>query len=189
MPLRPSGTVTFLFTDIEGSTSMLDELGPSAYAAALELHRVALRRAWELHQGVEVDTQGDSFFVAFSRAGDAADAARESQSVLREHGIRVLLVEPAYTKTSFDTNAMQPDAPLPVYAERRRVFDDVIADAMRAGDDPAIVAEVIVTAATATRPKLRYTAGPLASRVSKARRLVPAGVFDRQIRKTNRMPA
>ena len=108
---------------------------------------------------------------------------------VREHGIRVLLVEPAYTKTSFDTNAMQPDSRMPLYAERRRVFDDVIADAMRAGDDPAIVAEVIVTAATATRPKLRYTAGPLASRVSKARRLVPAGVFDKQIRKTNRMPA
>ena len=108
---------------------------------------------------------------------------------VREHGIRVLLVEPAYTKTSFDTNAMQPDSMMPLYAERRRVFDDVIADAMRAGDDPAIVAEVIVTAATATRPKLRYTAGPLASRVSKARRLVPAGVFDKQIRKTNRMPA
>ena len=67
---------------------------------------------------------------------------------VREHGIRVLLVQPAYTKTSFDTNAAQPDTPLPVYAERRRVFDEVMADAMKAGDDPAVVAKVIVTAAT-----------------------------------------
>ena len=53
---------------------MLDELGPSAYAASLELHQVTLRRAWESHEGVEIDTQGDSFFVAFSRAGDAVEA-------------------------------------------------------------------------------------------------------------------
>src|SRR6266480_3007968 len=58
---------------------------------------------------------------------------------VREHGIRVLLVEPAYTKTSFDTNAVQPDTPLPLYAERRRVFDEVMADAMKNGDDPAVV--------------------------------------------------
>jgi nucleoside-diphosphate-sugar epimerase len=85
-------------------------------------------------------------------------------------------------------NAAQPDTPLPLYAERRRVFDEVIADAMKAGDDPAVVAKVIVTAATDKKPKLRYTAGPLASRVTTARRLVPAGAFDKQIRKNNRMP-
>ncbi|WP_406329734.1 oxidoreductase [Streptomyces sp. NBC_00203] len=107
---------------------------------------------------------------------------------VREHGVRVLLVQPAYTKTSFDTNAAQPDTPLSLYAERRRVFDEVIADAMKDGDDPAVVAKVIVTAATDRKPKLRYTAGPLASRVTTARRLVPAGAFDKQIRKNNRMP-
>ncbi len=108
---------------------------------------------------------------------------------VREHGVRVLLVQPAYTKTSFDTNAAQPDTPLPLYAERRRIFDEVIADAMKGGDDPAVVAKTIVTAATDKKPKLRYTAGPLASRVTKARRLVPAGTFDKQIRKNNRLPS
>ena len=82
MPPRPSGTVTFLFTDVEGSTSLLGELGPDAYAAELERHRTSLRQAWESHGGVEIDTQGDSFFVAFSRAGDAAAAARAAQSLL-----------------------------------------------------------------------------------------------------------
>ena len=61
---------------------MLDELGPSAYAASLEFHQSALRRALQSHEGVEVDTQGDSFFVAFSRAADAVGAAHESQAVL-----------------------------------------------------------------------------------------------------------
>lgn len=59
---------------------------------------------------------------------------------------------------------------------------------MKTGDDPAVVAKEIVTAATAPKPKLRYTAGPLASRITTARRLVPAGIFDKQIRRFNRMP-
>src|SRR6266550_1680356 len=78
---------------------------------------------------------------------------------LREHGVRVLLVEPAYTRTGFDANALQADAPLPIYAARRQAFDRVIASAMEGGDDPATVARSIVAAATDPRPKLRYTAG------------------------------
>lgn len=107
---------------------------------------------------------------------------------VREHGIRVVLVQPAYTKTRFDANATQPDTPMTLYGERRRVFDEVMASAMSAGDDPAAVARVVLAAATDKKPKLRYTAGPLASRVTKARRFVPAGLFDKQIRKSNRMP-
>src|SRR5947199_4324539 len=84
----PSGTVTFLFTDIEGSTKLLHELG-DAYADALAEHRRALRAAFEAHGGVEVDTQGDAFFVAFGRAGDALAAAREGQEALAEGPIRV----------------------------------------------------------------------------------------------------
>jgi class 3 adenylate cyclase len=64
----PSGTVTFLFTDIEGSTKLLHDLGPKRYARTLEKHRLILRRAFSAHGGVEVDTQGDAFFVAFPTA-------------------------------------------------------------------------------------------------------------------------
>jgi NAD(P)-dependent dehydrogenase (short-subunit alcohol dehydrogenase family) len=106
---------------------------------------------------------------------------------VREYGIRVLLVEPGYTKTGFDANAMRPDTPLPVYAQQRHTFDDVLAAAMKDGDDPAIVAKVIVAAATDPKPKLRYTAGRDAGRVSTLRRIVPAWAFDRQIRKLNRL--
>ncbi len=108
---------------------------------------------------------------------------------LREHGVRVLLIEPAYTRTGFDANALQPDAPLPIYAEQRQAFDRVLAGAMEGGDDPATVAMSIVAAATDPKPRLRYTAGSTAGRVSALRRFVPAWAFDRQIRKLNRLPA
>src|SRR5437763_524537 len=104
---------------------------------------------------------------------------------VREHGVRVLLVEPAYTKTGFDSNIVQPDAPLPVYEQQRRVADEIIAAAVASGDDPAVVARVIVAAATDAKPRLRYTAGPLAGRVRTLRRIAPARAFDRQIRKLN----
>ncbi len=84
----PSGTVTFLFTDIEGSTKLLDQLG-DAYADALDDHRRALRDAFTTHAGVEVDMQGDAFFVAFARASDAASAALEGQRALDVSPLRV----------------------------------------------------------------------------------------------------
>jgi predicted ATPase/class 3 adenylate cyclase len=79
--LLPEGTVTFLFTDIEGSTRLLHELG-DAYADVLAEHRRVLRDAFVRHGGVEVDTQGDAFFVAFARASDALAAALVAQAGL-----------------------------------------------------------------------------------------------------------
>lgn len=78
----PRGTVTFLFTDIEGSTRLLHELGAEGYADALAAHRRVLREAFERHGGVEVDTQGDAFFVAFPTAPGALEAARAGQQAL-----------------------------------------------------------------------------------------------------------
>ena len=77
----PSGTVTFLFTDIEGSTRLLSELG-TARITALDDHRRLVRDAIAEHGGVEVDTQGDAFFVAFARAGDAVRPAIEIQRAM-----------------------------------------------------------------------------------------------------------
>jgi len=84
----PSGTVTLLFTDIEGSTRLLQELGTD-YREALDEHRRVIRNAFETRGGVEVDTQGDAFFVAFPAARDAVDAAREAQQALASGPIRV----------------------------------------------------------------------------------------------------
>jgi predicted ATPase len=78
----PGGTVTFLFTDIEGSTRLLHELGAERYADDLAAHRRVLRQAFARHGGVEVDTQGDAFFVAFPTAPGALAAASEAQEAL-----------------------------------------------------------------------------------------------------------
>ena len=80
-PNLPAGTVTFLFTDIEGSTRLLERYG-DRYGELLAQHRGVLREAFERHDGVEVDTQGDAFFVAFSRATDALAAAEQAQAEL-----------------------------------------------------------------------------------------------------------
>ncbi len=81
----PGGTVTLLFTDIEGSTRMLQELGREAYVRALTAHRRLLRDAFTAHGGVEVEMQGDSFHFAFPYARDAVAAAVAGQRALAEH--------------------------------------------------------------------------------------------------------
>jgi predicted ATPase/class 3 adenylate cyclase len=79
---QPTGTVTMLFTDVEGSTRALRQLGPERYAEALDLHRRLLRDAFEQHGGYEVDCEGDAFFVAFPRAESAVAAAVDAQQRL-----------------------------------------------------------------------------------------------------------
>src|SRR5919206_3438040 len=78
------GTVTLLFTDIEGSTRLLRQLG-ERYAEILAEHQRLLREAFAAHGGREVDTQGDAFFVAFPRAVDAVLAAVDAQRALAAH--------------------------------------------------------------------------------------------------------
>jgi predicted ATPase/class 3 adenylate cyclase len=104
----PAGTVTFLFTDIAGSTTLLHELGAEAYAEALAEHRRAVRDAFAAHGGVEVDTQGDAFFYAFPTAPGALDAAADATEALAGGPIRVrmgvhtgtpLLTEEGYVGT------------------------------------------------------------------------------------------
>jgi NAD(P)-dependent dehydrogenase (short-subunit alcohol dehydrogenase family) len=130
------------------------------------------------------------YMASYAATKHAIEGYSESvDHELREHGVRVLLVEPAYTRTGFDANALQADGPLPIYAAQRQVFDRVMAGAMAGGDDPATVARVIVAAATDPKPRLRYTAGSRARRVSTLRRFVPGWAFDRQIRKLNHLPA
>ncbi|OQY97818.1 MAG: hypothetical protein B6D41_02945 [Chloroflexi bacterium UTCFX4] len=80
----PTGTVTLLFTDIEGSTKLLQQLG-ERYARILAAHHEILRACFEKHHGRIVDTQGDSFFVCFARAMDAVNAAVDAQRALHAH--------------------------------------------------------------------------------------------------------
>ncbi len=127
------------------------------------------------------------YMAAYAATKHAVEGYSESvDHEVREHGVRVLLVQPAYTNTGFDANAVQPDTPLPIYAEQRHIFDHVMAAAIKGGDDPVTVAKAIVAAATKPKPKLRYPASPKARRLSTMRRLVPARAFDNSLRKFNK---
>jgi predicted ATPase/class 3 adenylate cyclase len=86
---QPSGTVTLVFTDIEGSTKLLDALGAEEYRRALDEHRRGVRCAFDSHRGYEVDTAGDSFFYAFPTAGEAVSAVGEALDALEDGPIRV----------------------------------------------------------------------------------------------------
>ncbi len=85
MPSLPTGTVTFLFTDIEGSTTLLQRLGDRRYAEVLAEHQRLVRDAFAKGNGQEIDTQGDAFLVAFSRARDAVATAVAAQQALMKH--------------------------------------------------------------------------------------------------------
>src|SRR3954453_11277972 len=85
MSTLPGGTVTFVFTDIEGSTQLLQELGDEAYGRVSGEHRRLLRETFGAHAGTEIDTQGDAFFFSFPRARDAVSAAVDAQRALRDH--------------------------------------------------------------------------------------------------------
>jgi class 3 adenylate cyclase len=85
MSQLPGGTVTFVFTDIEGSTRLLQELGDEGYGRVSGDHRRLVREAFGLHEGTEIDTQGDAFFFSFPRARAAVAAAVDAQRALRDH--------------------------------------------------------------------------------------------------------
>jgi short-subunit dehydrogenase len=105
---------------------------------------------------------------------------------LRTRGIRVSVIEPAYTKTHFEANLLQPDATLDEYREVRAALGARLKELMAAADEPAVVADAVLRAASAARPRLRYTAGPLASRLRLLRRFAP-GVMDAGIRRDLRL--
>lgn len=108
---------------------------------------------------------------------------------IRAFGIRVSLIEPAYTRSVFDQNALEPDAMLKDYDQARAGTHALLQAVMPTGDPPEVVAEAVLLAATAARPRRRYTAGKLARQISMLRRFAPAEMFDKSLRKQLRLPA
>ena len=108
---------------------------------------------------------------------------------LRTRGIRVSVIEPAYTKTQFDANFLAPDSKLDEYREVRALLDRVLKQVMATADEPTVVADVVLEAAIASRPKLRYAAGGPAKRLRLLRRFAPARLVDGGIRKDLRLDA
>lgn len=101
---------------------------------------------------------------------------------LRTKGIRVSVIEPAYTNTNFEANAPELDAKIEEYAIARKALAKILKAAVESGDDPKVVASVVLKAANAKHPKMRYTAGKLACRLSFLRRFAPAVLVDKGIR-------
>src|SRR5207302_3275187 len=108
---------------------------------------------------------------------------------LRTRGIRVSVIEPAYTKTQFGAHFLEADSKLDEYREVRAAVSKRIKQAMATADEPTVVADVVLEAAIAARPKLRYTAGGLASRLRLLRRFAPAGLVDAGMRRDLRLDA
>lgn len=106
---------------------------------------------------------------------------------LRTRGIRVSVIEPAYTKTPFDANMLEADAKLDEYREIRAIVVGRIKALMSTAESPQVVADTVLKAASAARPKLRYTAGSLASRLGFLRRFAPAALVDGALRKDMRL--
>jgi NAD(P)-dependent dehydrogenase (short-subunit alcohol dehydrogenase family) len=108
---------------------------------------------------------------------------------LRTRGIRVSVIEPAYTKTQFDAHLLEADSKLDQYREVRAAVGKRLQELVAAAGQPGVVANAVLQAATAARPKLRYTAGGLASRLRWLRRFAPASLVDAGIRKNLQLDA
>ena len=108
---------------------------------------------------------------------------------LRTRGIRVSVVEPAYTKTQFEAHLLEADAKLDEYRDVRAALSKKLKEELAAAEAPGIVADVVLQAATAARPKLRYTAGRVAGRLRWLRRFAPARLLDAGIRKDLQLEA
>lgn len=108
---------------------------------------------------------------------------------VRAFNIRVSVIEPAFVRTVFDQNGIEPDSQLREYDRARAGFRALLGDVMPKADRPEVVADVVVRAATDARPRRRYTAGKAARQVSFLRRFAPMEMFDKSLRKQFRLPA
>ncbi|MFL5447100.1 MAG: oxidoreductase [Gemmatimonadales bacterium] len=130
------------------------------------------------------------FMALYAASKHALEGYSESlDHEIRGSGVRVVLVEPYYTRTSFDGNVYQADQQLDVYRSARANAQGVMRDEMKTADTPELVATAVVKASTEAHPDRRYTAGRRARQVSLLRRFVPGSAFDKSLRKQMRLPA
>lgn len=124
------------------------------------------------------------YMATYAATKHAVEGFSESlDHELRTSGIRVSVVEPGYTNTQFEANTLEVDAKIDEYNIARKALTKLMKVAIAGGDDPKLVANVVLKAANAKHPKLRYAAGKLACRLSFLRRFAPAALVDIGIRK------
>ncbi len=130
------------------------------------------------------------FMALYAASKHALEGYSESlDHEIRATGVRVVLVEPAYTRTSFEGNVYQADQQLDVYRSARTNAEGVLRDGMKTADTPELVASAVAKASTEVNPRRRYTAGRAARQISLLRRFVPTAAFDKSLRKQMRLPA
>jgi NAD(P)-dependent dehydrogenase (short-subunit alcohol dehydrogenase family) len=130
------------------------------------------------------------FMALYAASKHAVEGYSESlDHEIRGSGVRVVLVEPAYTRTSFEGNVYQADQQLDVYRSARANAEGVLRDGMKTADTPELVASAVVKASTELNPRRRYTAGRAARQITLLRRFVPTAAFDKSLRKQMRLPA
>lgn len=108
---------------------------------------------------------------------------------VRAFGIRVVMVEPGVTRTAFEENLTRADRPMDIYAKERTRSENLMRKWVETGDAPQVVADTVVKAAIAAKPKLRYSAGKQSGQVRALRRYMPESVVDKILRKVNEFPA
>jgi short-subunit dehydrogenase len=130
------------------------------------------------------------YMALYAASKHAVEGFSESlDHELRTRGIRVSVIEPANTNTQFDANLLQPDSKIDEYHGARAAVAKRMTEMVAAGDQPDVVADAVLKAAIAARPKLRYPAGGAARRLRLLRRFAPAGVVDAGLRKNLRLDA
>ena len=131
------------------------------------------------------------YMAVYASSKHALEGYSESlDHEIRDAGIRVVIVEPAYTRTSFEGNLIQADQQLDAYKSARSNAEAVMRDVMNStADSPDVVAETVLKACTTANPRSRYAAGKMARQVSLLRRFVPAFAFAKSLRKQMRLPA
>lgn len=123
------------------------------------------------------------YMATYSATKHAIEGYSESlDHELRTRGIRVSVIEPAYTKTNFEANAPALDRKIEEYTVARKALAKLMKSAIESGDDPMVVAQVVLKAVNAKNPKIRYPAGKLACRLNFLRKFAPAALMDKGIR-------
>jgi short-subunit dehydrogenase len=130
------------------------------------------------------------YYAIYAATKHAIDGYSQSlDHEVRGFGIRVISIEPAITRTSFDKNLVTPDRPLAIYDSVRNSIIETSKQQMEKGDDPEVVAQVVIKAARTAKPRLRYTAGPAARQLALVRRILPEETFNGILRKQFKLPA
>lgn len=130
------------------------------------------------------------YYAIYGATKHAIDGYSQSlDHEVRGFGVRVISIQPAVTRTSFDKNLVTPDRPRAIYDSVRNSILETSRQQMEKGDEPEVVAQVVLNAAQEAKPRLRYPAGPAARQLALMRRIVPEGMFNSVLRKQFKLPA